>query len=312
MMDRQARILIVDDTHENMEIIGRVLEQEGYDLYLADNGALAIDLVGKIDFDLILMDIMMPDLDGFETTVAIRHLKPDSNIPVILLTAKADIESVVKGFEVGAADYVRKPFNALELKARVKYQLELGRLRSELEYINCCLQEAYDQLKQYAMLDPLTKIFNRREILNRLQHEINRFERNGKAFSILVGDIDYFKRVNDTYGHQFGDLVLQTLSDLFQKKLRSQDSVARWGGEEFLFLLPETDIAGAVVLADKLRKVIEATTIMHLQQSVNVTMTFGVCSIDHVKDYEELISKADEALYRGKAQGRNCVAICTH
>jgi diguanylate cyclase (GGDEF)-like protein len=310
MRDRQARILIVDDTHENMEIIGKMLEQEGYDLYLADNGVSAIDLVEKIDFDLILMDIMMPDMDGFETTVAIRQLKPDADVPVILLTAKVDIESVVKGFEIGAADYVRKPFNALELKARVKYQLSLGWMRSEIEFKNRCLQEAYDQLKQCAILDPLTKLFNRSEIMERLQHEINRFERSGKTFSILIGDIDDFKQVNDTYGHQFGDFVLQTMSDLFVENLRKQDSVSRWGGDEFLFLLPETDEAGAVILAEKLRKAIEESSIVHANHQVSMTMTFGICCFEQVQSYEALIDRADEALYQGKADGRNRVAVC--
>lgn len=307
--DLLPRILIVDDTHENMEIIGRLLETEGYDLYLADNGYSAIELSEKFDFDLILMDVMMPNLDGFETFLKIKNIRKDSIPPVIFLTAKVDVESIIMGFEIGGADYVKKPFNGLELKARVKYQLELRRMRKEIEIKNRFLEEANAQLKEYATLDPLTKLYNRREVMERIQYEANRFERTEKAFSVIIADIDFFKQVNDTYGHQFGDFVLQKLSDLFLQTLRKQDSAARWGGEEFLMLLPDTEADGAFVLAETLRKKIMKMLFEKDENHVNITMTFGVSTFTDKESIEEVINKADQALYEGKASGRNQTRI---
>lgn len=142
-----SKILIVDDTPENMEIIGKLLESEGYDLYLADSGWSALELVKNNVFDLILMDVMMPGMDGFETFSELKRLNDDFDTPLIFLTAKVDIDSIVKGFEMGGADYIRKPFNSLELRARVKYQLELRYMRKKIEEQNRYLIEAYEALK---------------------------------------------------------------------------------------------------------------------------------------------------------------------
>lgn len=303
------RILIVDDTHENMEIIGKSLEKEGYDLYVANDGYSAIELVGKIEFDLILMDIMMPGLDGYETISKIKQLNPNFNTPLIFLTAKADIDSVIKGFEMGGADYIRKPFNSLELKARVKYQVELRQLRAKIEYQNKCLKEANDELKRYAITDPLTRLFNRREIISRIQNEMDRFERSGRKFSIIIGDIDYFKQINDTYGHRVGDEVLQKIAQIFLENIRKQDSVARWGGEEFLFVLPETEDHGALILGEKLKMAVQQGNFGDEGQGFKVTMTFGVCCYTVPQKADDFIGKADQALYIGKSNGRNQVVL---
>lgn len=303
------RILIVDDTPENMEIIGKLLESEGYDLYLAENGQSALVLAQKVDFDLILLDIMMPELDGFQTYSEIKKLKPLDPTPVIFLTAKVDIESVIKGFEIGGADYVRKPFNGLELKARVKYQLQLRSMRQEIAYQNRCLQEANQKLQAYATTDPLTQLFNRRKITELIQYEMERSKRNQTSFSIMIGDIDHFKNVNDSHGHSFGDFVLEKTSRRLIESVRSQDSVARWGGEEFLILMPETDAEGAGTLAEKLRAIISETAYEYSAGVLHITMTFGVCSYNGTQSFEQLVKCADDALYYGKEQGRNRVIL---
>lgn len=305
----QIKILLTDDTPANLEIAGRVLENEGYDLYIADSGFTALEIISETDFDLILMDIMMPEMDGFETTKKIREIEKNRGIPIIFITAKADIESVVKGFELGAVDYIRKPFNSLELKARVRTHIELKKVREELEVKNIKLQEAYDKLEVLAKTDPLTKLLNRREMLDRMEYEKVRFERYERPFSIILGDIDFFKKINDTYGHSFGDIVLKSLAGILEKNSREQDSISRWGGEEFLLLLPDTKQDGAAILAEKLRSLIEQSIFKYGETDVKVTITFGVSSFKTGISLEELVFQADNALYEGKNKGRNCV--CT-
>lgn len=305
----QVKILLVDDTPVNLEIAGKILERENYDLHIADSGQMAVELTESTDFDLILMDIMMPEMDGFESFTQIRRNKKCSTTPVIFLTAKVDIESVVKGFELGAVDYIRKPFNGLELLARVRTHVELKRTREELERKNRCLQEAYQRLETVATTDSLTGLFNRREVIRRLDYQRVSFERYQRHFSVIMGDIDFFKRINDDYGHNFGDHILSSVAGLLQANVRRNDIVGRWGGEEFLIILPETDAAGAATVAEKLRASIEGEKFNDAEHSARVTMTFGISTYTGPQSLDTLINKADSALYLGKDQGRNRV-VC--
>ena len=305
----QVKILLVDDIRMNLEIAGKTLEREGYDLYIADNGFTALDLIHETDFDLILLDIMMPEMDGFETCRKIRQSKKNLDIPIIFLTAKADIDSIVTGFDLGAVDYIRKPFNFLELVARVKTHVELKKSREEIRRKNLKLKEAYDQLKIVAKTDPLTGLINRREIMERIEHEMARYERSNISFTLIIGDIDYFKKVNDTYGHECGDKVLASFSKIFKNNTRKQDSISRWGGEEFLLLLPDTNQDQGYLLAEKLRTIIERTGFYKDSVKIQLTITFGVSTIRAGQTVNELISEADEALYEGKRRGRNCVVV---
>lgn len=309
IINSQIKILLVDDIRMNLEIAGKTLEKEGYDLYIADNGFTALDLVRETVFDLILLDIMMPEMDGFETCRKIRQNKRNLDIPIIFLTAKADIDSIVTGFDLGAVDYIRKPFNYLELIARVKTHVELKKTREELRRKNIKLKEAYEQLKIVAKTDPLTGLINRREMIERIEYEMVIYERSKVNFTLIIGDIDFFKKVNDTYGHECGDKVLASISRIFTKNTRKQDSVGRWGGEEFLFLLPNTNQEQGAVLAEKLRTVIERTGFYKENIKLSLTITFGVCSIKAGQSVNELISDADKALYEGKRRGRNCVVV---
>ncbi|NLK03267.1 MAG: diguanylate cyclase [Clostridiales bacterium] len=305
----QVKILLVDDIRMNLEIAGKTLEREGYDLYIADNGFTALDLIHETDFDLILLDIMMPEMDGFETCRKIRQSKKNLDIPIIFLTAKADIDSIVTGFDLGAVDYIRKPFNFLELVARVKTHVELKKSREEIRRKNLKLKEAYNQLKIVAKTDPLTGLINRREIMERIEHEMARYERSNISFTLIIGDIDYFKKVNDTYGHECGDKVLASFSKIFKNNTRKQDSISRWGGEEFLLLLPDTNQDQGYLLAEKLRTIIERTGFYKDSVKIQLTITFGVSTIRAGQTVNELISEADEALYEGKRRGRNCVVV---
>ncbi|MGE5677575.1 MAG: diguanylate cyclase [Pseudomonadota bacterium] len=303
----KVRILLVDDTPVNLEIAGKILEQEGYDLYIADSGDTALQLTSENAFDLILLDIMMPDMDGFETCYKIREGEKNKDVPVIFLTAKVDIDSIVNGFELGAVDYIRKPYNGMELKVRVKNHIELKKAREEMEEKNLRLQEAYDQLKVLATTDPLTKLLNRREMLNRIEYEKTSYGRKRQPFSLIICDIDFFKKVNDNYGHECGDLVLKHVAKLLGDNIRDQDSACRWGGEEFLLLLPDTFSSGSAVLAEKLREVIENTDFEYNGNHLKLTMTFGISNYRGTGSLDELISSADKAMYEGKKNGRNCI-----
>lgn len=307
--NRQVKLLLVDDTPVNLEIAGKILEKEDYDIYIAESGYTALELIENTDFDLILMDIMMPDMDGFETYKKMKENKNFNDAPLIFLSAKVDIESVITGFQLGAVDYIRKPFNGLELKARVKTHVELTKIRKELEEKNKKLSEAYENLEIIATIDPLTKLLNRRQITKKLEEEQIRFERNNIAFSIIIADIDFFKKVNDAYGHNCGDFILKSVSDILKGTSRKQDSVSRWGGEEFLLLLPETNVEGAVVLAEKLRSKIENFNFDTGEFQLKITLTFGINVYDKIQNIDSFISKADNALYQGKQEGRNCVVV---
>ncbi|MBP7175570.1 MAG: diguanylate cyclase [Thermoclostridium sp.] len=305
--NKQVRLLIVDDTPENLEISGKILEKESYDIYVADSGETALDLASNVKFDLILLDIMMPVMDGFEVCRRIREKPEYGSVPVIFLSAKAGIESVMKGFELGAVDYVRKPFNPAELVARVKIHVELKKTREELELQNSKLLKAYSEMELMAVTDPLTGLFNRREMLSRIEHEIVRFNRNSLPFTIVLSDIDFFKKVNDTYGHECGDFILKSVAGTLKSTLRKQDIVSRWGGEEFLLLLPGTDPFGAAIIAEKLRKKIEDENFSFQDVIIRITMTFGISSISQAQTADALVRLADKAMYTGKQAGRNRV-----
>ncbi len=305
----KVKILLVDDTPENLEVAGSLLAKQDYDLYLADNGETAIELVENFSFDLILLDIMMPGMNGFEVCNTLKSRKEFKDIPIIFITAKVDIDNVIKGFEIGAVDYIRKPFNSLELLARVKTHVELKKVREEIERKNEALKEAYEKLEEIATIDPLTKLINRREMTKKIEEEKVRFERNKREFSFIIADIDHFKSVNDNYGHDCGDYILATVANILKVNIRKQDVICRWGGEEFLFLLPETDLEGAKVIAEKLRIKIQEHQFKYKGIEIKKTMTFGISVYSENQNVDETIINADKALYEGKQKSRNCVVL---
>lgn len=314
------RILIVDDAPANIKIL-RELLVGNYELFVATNGRMAVEVAEAKLPDLILMDVMMPEVDGVTACGVLRSRPATAEIPVIFITAKSDIDDMVRGFDAGGVDYVTKPFNPTELNARVRTHLELRRAREqlqrygrqleetnrELESRNDQLNEAIDQLHTAAMTDLLTGLRNRRHMTMRIQQEVVRFNRSRRVFSLILADIDHFKQVNDRYGHACGDEVLRNVAEVLRQGLREQDDVARWGGEEFLLLLPETDVDGALLVAEKLRAQVELATMRCQTQDIRVTLTFGVTSYNGTANMDGTIREADNALYLGKKRGRNCV-----
>jgi diguanylate cyclase (GGDEF)-like protein len=224
------------------------------------------------------------------------------NVPVIILTARETRELKIKGLEQGASDYVTKPFDPGELVARVKVQLKLKLLQDELKRSN-------EMLKELSNTDPLTQLFNRRYMMEVLDREIQRTARKGSPLSVLLMDIDHFKKVNDTYGHQLGDVVLVDLANIIKKHLRTYDVAARYGGEEFVAILPETPLNEAVAVAERIRIGTQKTVFPDKLQTLKITVSVGVATypMPGLDSVDDLIRIADEGLYRAKAEGRNRV-----
>jgi diguanylate cyclase (GGDEF)-like protein len=293
------KILIVDNELENIHILMELLKPD-YKLVAAKNGEKALEMArSKNPPDLILLDIMMPGMDGYQVCEALKSSEVTKNIPVIFVTAISEVMDETKGFSLGAADYITKPFHPPVVLARVKTHMEL--------------KTKSDRLEQLASLDGLTNLYNRRRFDEMLNLEWKRSQRSQAPLSLIMVDIDYFKLFNDTYGHTDGDQCLKDVAYALQNCLkRPADIIARYGGEEFVALLPETDEEGAEILAYKMRDAVETLKIPHMNSKVSefVTISLGVATtfphmgIDPLK---ALLNSADTALYKSKKNGRNKV-----
>jgi len=292
---RQPLILIVDDTVKNLQVLGTILKAENYKIAVATNGNQAISIANDTNPDLILLDVMMPELDGFQTCKKLKSIPGTSEIPVIFLTAKVETEDIIEGFKAGAVDYITKPFNSYELKARVKTHVELKISKDLLEQKNAIL-------KKLSITDGLTGLFNHRytmDALSRLIEENNRYK---QPLSISMLDIDDFKKANDEYGHIFGDEVLVKISNSIESCLRKTDMVGRYGGEEFLVLFAHINLKGAVESVERIIKSVE--NLKWEKKNFKITISAGVCEKKD-EDTTTLIKKADDLLYAAKKKGKN-------
>lgn len=293
--EKQPLILIVDDVAKNLQLLGNILRKENYNIAAANNGKQAIAIAIDIKPDLILLDVMMPEMDGFEACSKLKNMPGTKDIPIIFLTAKVETEDIINGFKVEAADYVTKPFNSYELLARVKTHLELKINRDLLE-------EKNKLLEILSTTDGLTGLYNHRYIIDVLSQRIIETKRYGQALSIGMFDIDHFKKINDKYGHIFGDKVLIEISSVIEETIRKVDIAGRYGGDEFLIVLPDTDSGGAYKTAERIRESIES--INWDKDGLKVTASGGVREFKN-EDFEKLVNKADKLLYIAKNSGRN-------
>ena len=291
-------VLIVDDQQEHVEILVQILD-ELYELRVALNGPEALQVAESAHApDLILLDIMMPGMGGYEVCRRLKSNDRTKDIPVLFVTSLNDVEDETKGLELGAIDYITKPFSPATVRARIKNHLKTKRQK--------------DLLEDLCSIDDLTCIPNRRRFNETLENEWSRCIRSNKPISLLIVDIDFFKAYNDKYGHVAGDeclsLVARTLSESMR---RGGDLAARYGGEEFAVLLPETDLGGAEEVANILNKRIEALNITHSHSRVadRITVSIGVAAMAPSPDAlpETLVKAADAALYQAKENGRNQV-----
>jgi diguanylate cyclase (GGDEF)-like protein len=289
-----TRILLVDDLPANLHTLSRALADE-YELSVATSGAAALRLAEQLLPDLILLDVMMPDLDGLQTLARLRATSWGREIPVILITADARTATQVEGLERGAEDFITKPVVVPVVQARVRNLLERHRLRRELI--------------RRATIDELTGVLNRRRFLERSQEEHRRLTRYPDACGLLMLDVDRFKAINDDHGHATGDEALRTIGATLPSLLREPDLVGRIGGEEFPLLLPQTDRAGSLALAERIRRTIAQLPIgTDPDGHLRLTVSIGVTQLTpDDPDLETAMRRADAALYAAKDAGRDQV-----
>jgi two-component system, cell cycle response regulator len=302
-------ILVVDDNEDNVEVLRVRLDSWGYQTHAATNGAEALAYVEKSPPDLILLDVMMPDVSGIEVAQRIKGNRSLPFIPIIMQTALDSTEAKVEGLEAGADDYITKPIDFAELKARLRSMLRIKRLQEALEEREKELLEMNERLRFMSLTDGLTGLDNRRHLNERIDEMFQHAQRLNEPFSMVMCDLDKFKSVNDTYGHQAGDEVLKQLAEILKEEAREIDRVGRYGGEEFMLLLPGTVLDAAVTFAERVRKHVERHTFTFPGGSTKRTASFGVAGWPHpkIEDSDTLVRMADDALYVAKETGRNKV-----
>ena len=306
------RLLIVDDTAMVRESVRKVMEPTRLfdEIFEAETGLQALEMMQHHTVDLLIIDVIMSPLDGYKLTATIKRQLRYKMIPIILLTSQSSPGDKIKGLEIGANDYVTKPFDPGELIARVKNLIRIKELQEEVEKKNAELTELTRRLETMAITDELTGLFNRRHFVDRIQEEFSRSRRYQLDLSCMMIDVDNFKSINDRWGHQAGDKVLRELAAVIKHSRRTHDLAARYGGEEFILILCQTDHQGAMSSAEKLRQTVESHTFSTLDgQPLKVTLSIGVSSFPapDVTQPDDLVRVADAALYQAKQSGKNRV-----
>ncbi|MEH1914413.1 PleD family two-component system response regulator [Nostoc sp.] len=301
--ESQSLVLIVDDEPFIRLILRHFLEREGYQIVEAQNGIEAINFFNQLHPDIILMDAIMPDMDGFECCTQLELLDCNKHTPILMITGLDDQESVDRAFTVGAIDFVTKPIHWAVLRQRVKRLIQQSQLQQKLEAVN-------QELQRLVTIDGLTQIANRRRFEEYFSQEWQLLKREQRPLSLILCDVDFFKLYNDTYGHRVGDRCLQKIAQAIKDMIkRPGDLVARYGGEEFAVILPNTDTKGATHVADEICHAIRGLAIPHQNSQVSPYVTISVGFTTEIpqpdSDLEEMIATADRALYKAKAAGRD-------
>ena len=297
------QVLIADDDSVSRRMLANMLQQWNYEVAPACDGAEAWRLLQQDNApQLAILDWMMPGMTGPAVCGEVRKRNQEPYTYILLLTARADKQDLIEGMESGADDYLTKPFDAQELKVRLRAGLRILELQAQL-------LAAREALREQATRDPLTCLWNRYSILDILNREVNRATREGTGLAVIMADLDHFKQVNDTYGHLAGDAVLREVARRMQASVRNYDAVGRYGGEEFLIVLPGSLEMSALQLAERLRETICAESIAFAESCLRASISLGVTAWSAGTQVapDMLIRAADEALYRAKAGGRNRV-----
>lgn len=293
------RILIAEDDPVSRRLLESTLSKWGYQVIVCSDGISALQALQRPDApSLVLLDWMMPGMDGVEVCREIRQGMREPYTYVLLLTARNQRSDIITGLEAGADDYIVKPFDANELRMRLRAGRRILDLQAELIF-------AREELRDQATRDSLTRLWNRAAILDILQSELGRARRGEAPVSIILADLDYFKRINDTYGHLVGDAVLRETASRMRSAIRPYDEIGRYGGEEFLLVLPKCGAEAAVALGERLQIAINEEAIMLDEGSIPITLSFGIATSDVATEMQAFLSAADTALYRAKDNGRN-------
>jgi two-component system cell cycle response regulator len=292
----------VDDDAAIRRLVRLFLKRAGYDSLEATTGAEAREALTKQPWDLAVLDRRLPDIDGMELCQELKANPSFRSRYIIMLTGDDDQKDKVEGLELGADDYITKPFQYPELLARIRAGQRIVDLQKEL-------METNRRLELLSITDGLTRLHNHRHFQDELTRAFEESARYERPLALVMIDIDFFKKVNDTYGHAVGDEVLKAVSALFRESIRATDLAARYGGEEFAVMMPETDLADAMKFAEKIRSLVEASPIATQAGPVSATVSVGVASVPHARIHapNELVVAADKALYRAKKGGRNQV-----
>jgi two-component system cell cycle response regulator len=304
MMETPPKVLIADDDAVSRRLLQVALSKAGYEPTTAVDGLQALLALEQPDAPrLLVLDWMMPRMDGLEVCRAVRQRTANPYVYIVLLTANDKTEEVVQGLEADADDYLRKPFNAQELEARLRTGRRILQVQDQVIF-------ASEILRAQATHDSLTGLWNRGAILDMLQNELARSQRSRQSMAVIMADLDHFKNVNDTYGHLVGDRVLRDSALSMQTAIRSYDSIGRYGGEEFLIVAPGCELAEAGQIAERLREAVaNKTTKLDSGVALEITTSLGVAATNGNLNSEELLRAADDALYEAKRRGRNAVTV---
>ncbi|HEX7154748.1 MAG TPA: diguanylate cyclase [Thermoanaerobaculia bacterium] len=301
-MSDSFKVAIVDDDAAIRRLVRFHLKKAEFDMFECTTGAEARDRLWNETWDLAILDRRLPDLDGVVLCAELKSNPDFRTRYVIMLTGEDEQADKVEGLELGADDYITKPFQSAELLARIRAGKRIVDLQKEL-------LETNKRLELLSITDGLTKLHNHRYFQDELARAFEESQRYQRPLSLAMIDIDFFKKVNDTYGHAAGDDVLKAVARLYSESVRSTDLVARYGGEEFAVMMPETNLDDAIAFAEKIRKLVEGATMQTQAGPLTATVSIGVASVPHTRipTSKELIVSADKALYRAKKNGRNQV-----
>lgn len=310
------RALVVDDEERTRGALRHVLEQGGFEVYEAANGRQGMERALEVQPQVLILDWTMPEMTGPELTRALRQTRVGQGIYMIQLSKREDDDRLVEAFDAGADDFIAKPVRPRALAARLRAAIRVARLQQELEreheeirHFAAQLAVTNRRLQEAALTDSLTGFANRRYAIDRIQQEWSSSTRWGRPLSCMIIDLDNFKQINDTYGHDVGDDVLRAAADSLRGALRGQDVICRTGGDEFLAICPETDLARALSCAERLRNALDALRIPAGDAELRISASIGVAMrVETMSDVDALMKEADRGAYLAKEQGRNCVA----
>ena len=302
VVEANFRVAIVDDDPSIRRLVRLLLKRSGYDTVEFAAGTEARAQLAEIPWDLAILDRRLPDMDGLELCQELKSNPEFKSRYVIMLTGEDEQEDKIQGLDLGADDYITKPFQYPELLARIRAAKRIVDLQKEL-------METNRRLEQLSITDGLTNLNNHRYFQDELVRAFEESARYERPLSLAMADIDFFKKVNDTWGHAVGDEVLKAVSKMLKQSSRSTDLVARYGGEEFAMMMPETDLGSAISFAEKVRGLVESTPVRTRAGPLSVTISVGVATVPNpnIHAAKELIIASDNALYAAKHAGRNQV-----
>ena len=307
----KARILLVEDSEAQADITKKDLQKSGYEVIWVEDGVSAIKAVIANLPDVVLLDLILPGMSGTEVCRWMKHNGDTKGIPVIMLSAMSSVDDKASGIKAGADDYLPKPYNDIELNAKIYAALRTKALQDELRQKNKQLSELLAKVEALAITDSLTGLNNRRQLDTVLETEWKKSQRYKQPVSCLLIDIDFFKAVNDTYGHKAGDLVLIEIANIIRKNVRDVDTVGRWGGEEFVAILPFSNKDQGLIVA---QRILEKVSVYEFPQfpDKRITVSIGLsCSNPSLNTKEEFVEASDRALYEAKRKGRNRIECFT-